>query len=175
MDGMMDAVIRKAIDESIAEVSASTGEDIYLVEAVVRGGGRKIELDVDTDKGISIDQCARLSRAIRAHLEGCEENIMLAGGDFDLMVSSPGIGEPLRLQRQYLRHLGRKLRVAYLDHEGQSKEIEGRLLEASAGDSEESSITVEVLIAGKKKKTAGQPPLTLRLADVVRAVVQTDI
>jgi ribosome maturation factor RimP len=175
MDGMMDAVIRKAIDESIAEVSAATGEDIYLVEAVVRGGGRKIVLDVDTDRGISIDQCARLSRSIRARLEGCEENIMLSGGDFDLMVSSPGIGEPLRVQRQYLRHLGRRLRVTYQDHEGQSKEVEGRLLEASVIDSPEPSITVEPFMTGKKKKPAGQTPLTLRLADVARAVVQTDI
>jgi ribosome maturation factor RimP len=175
MDVMMDAMIKKVIDESIADVSAATGDDIYLVEAVVRGGGRKIELDVDTDRGISIDQCARLSRTIRARLEGFEENIMLAGGDFDLMVSSPGIGEPVRVQRQYLRHLGRRLRVTYLDHEGQSKEVEGRLLEASANDDPEPSITVEPFMAGKKKKTAGQLPLTLRLADVVRAVVQTDI
>jgi ribosome maturation factor RimP len=175
MNAMMDELIQKAIAESVADLTATTGNEIYVVEAAIRSGGRKIELTVDTDKGISIDQCAKLSRAIRARLEACEEHLILAEGDFDLLVSSPGIGEPVRVQRQYLRHLGRLIRVNYLDEERQPKEIAGRLLEASVSDTPEPSITVDPVIAGKKKKTAGHSPLTLRLADVVRAVVLTDI
>jgi ribosome maturation factor RimP len=176
MDAMMDDLIHTAIDESIAELSAGIGVEIYLVEAVVRAGGRKIELSVDTDKGISIGECAKLSRAIRARLEACEDNIMLADGDFDLLVASPGIGEPVRVHRQYLRHLGRRIRVNYIDSEGQPKEIDGRLLEAAVGAGvEEPSITIEALMPGKKKRTAGQPPVAFRLADVVKAVVQADL
>jgi ribosome maturation factor RimP len=101
---------------------------------------------------------------------------MLAEGEFDLMVSSPGIGEPIRVQRQYLRHLGRLIRVNYLDGEGQSKEITGRLLEAvvDAGDAAP-SITIEAVREGRKKRTAGEPPVTILLADVVRAVVQAGL
>ncbi|HHE33123.1 MAG TPA: ribosome maturation factor RimP [Chlorobaculum parvum] len=169
----MDEMIQRAIDESIAEVSAVKGRDIYLVEADVRGGGRIIELTVEADKGVSIDQCAKLSRTIRACLEACEENLMLAGGDFELMVSSPGLGEPIRVPRQYLRHLGRKMKVVYLDSEGERKEFEGKLTEASI-EGDEPSITIEPVMKGKKKKTSGREPLTLRLADIVKAVVQTE-
>lgn len=171
----MDETIKQAIDESIAEISASTGTEVYLVEADVRGGGRIIELTVDTDRGISIDQCARLSRAIRGRLEACTENIMLAGGDFELMVASPGIGEPIRVQRQYLRHLGRILKITFIDPDGQRREVDGRLLEAATGEGSEPSITIEPVIAGKKKKhDSDRQPVTLRLADIVKAVVQIE-
>ncbi len=169
----MDQLIQQAIDESIAEVAMATGSDMYLVEADVRSGGRVIELTIEADKGVSIDQCAKLSRTIRARLESCEENIMLASGDFELMVSSPGIGEPIRVPRQYLRHLGRKMKVVYLNADGERQEIEGRLTDAAV-EGKEPSITVEPVIKGKKKKTSGREPLTLPLADIVKAVVQTE-
>ncbi|NTW54330.1 MAG: ribosome maturation factor RimP [Chlorobaculum sp.] len=173
---MIDDLIQKAIAESIAELSAATGDEMYVVEAAIRGGGRKIELTVETDKGIVIDQCAKLSRAIRARLEACQEHLMLAEGDFDLLVSSPGIGEPVRVKRQYLRHLGRLVRVNYLDEERQPKEIMGRLLEAAvSAEVEAPSITIEAVMAGKKKRTAGEAPVTIPLADVVKAVVQTGL
>jgi ribosome maturation factor RimP len=176
MDTMTDDLIHKAIGESIVELSAAVGDELYVVEAAIRAGGRKIELTVDTDKGVSIDQCAKLSRAIRARLEACEENLMLSSGEFDLMVSSPGIGEPVIVQRQYLRHVGRLIRVNYLDGEGQPKEITGRLLEAAVGEGlEEPSIIIEAVKEGRKKRTAGEAPVTLRLADVVKAVVQTGL
>jgi len=176
MNAMMDELIHKAIGESIADLAAATGDEMYVVEAAIRAGGRKIELTVDTDKGVSIGQCAKLSRAIRARLEACQDNIMLAEGDFDLMVSSPGIGEPIKVQRQYLRHLGRLIRVNYLDGEAQPKEITGRLLEAAVGAVEEApSITIEAVREGRKKRTAGELPVTIRLADVVKAVVQAGL
>ena len=176
MNTMIDDLIYKAIEESIADLSALTGDEIYVVEAAIRGGGRKIELTVDTDKGVNIDQCAKLSRAIRARLEACEDNIMLAEGDFDLLVSSPGIGEPITVKRQYLRHLGRLIRVNYHDADNQPKEITGRLLEAAvSADVEAPSITIEAVKEGKKKRTAGEPPVTIPLADVVKAVVQTGL
>jgi ribosome maturation factor RimP len=176
IDTMTDDLIKKAIGETIAELSATTGEEIYVVEAAIRAGGRKIELTVDTDKGVSIDKCAKLSRAIRARLEACEEDIMLSSGEFDLMVSSPGIGEPIQVQRQYLRHLSRLIRVNYLDQEGQPKEIAGKLLEAAVGpEVEQPSITIEAVKEGRKKRTAGEPPLTLRLVDVVKVVVLTGL
>ncbi|NTV02709.1 MAG: ribosome maturation factor RimP [Chlorobiaceae bacterium] len=169
----MDEKIRRVIDEMIAEVSALKGQDIYLVEAAIRGGGRKIELTVDTDKGISIDICAKLSRKIRERLESDEEFEPLAGGDFDLMVSSPGLGEPIRVGRQYLRHVGRLLKVVYLDAEEEKRELTGRLV-GTALDAEVPTIVLEPLVSAKKKKSAEVLPVTLCLADIVRATVEIE-
>ncbi|NTU68725.1 MAG: ribosome maturation factor RimP [Chlorobiaceae bacterium] len=169
----MDEKIRMVIDEVIAEVSVLKGQDIYLVEAAIRGGGRKIELTVDTDRGVSIDICAKLSRNIRERLENEEEFAPLADGEFDLTVSSPGLGEPVRVDRQYLRHVGRLLRVVYLDAEEEKQELTGRLVGASI-DADDPSIVIEPLVSAKKKKVAAVPPVTLRLADVVKAMVEIE-
>ena len=54
--------------------------------------------------------------------------------------------------------------------------ITGRLLEAAVtADVEAPSITIEAVKEGKKKRTAGEPPVTIRLSDVVKAVVQTGL
>ena len=169
----MEGKMRSVIDEVMAEVSAGAGQEIYLVEAAIRGGGRKIELTVDTDRGISIDLCAKLSRKIRERLEGDGEFEALTSGDFDLMVSSPGIGEPVRVSRQYLRHVGRLFKVVYLDAEDERQELTGRL-ESVALDAEEPCIVLAPLASAKKRKAAEIPPVTLRLADVVKATVQIE-
>jgi len=169
----MDEKIRRAIDEVMAEMAVATGDDIYLVEVAIRGGGRKIELTVDTDRGISIDLCAKLSRRIRERLESDTEFEPLAGGDFDLLVSSPGIGEPIRMNRQYLRHVGRLLKVMYNDAEEERQEVTGRLLKAEL-EGDEPCIVLEPVVSAKKKKKAEVPLLTLRLADVVKAMVQIE-
>jgi ribosome maturation factor RimP len=169
----MEGKIRTVIDEVMAEVSVGAGQEIYLVEAAIRSGGRKIELSVDTDRGISIDLCAKLSRKIRERLEGDGEFEALTSGDFDLLVSSPGIGEPVTVPRQYLRHVGRLFKVVFLDAEDERQELTGRL-ESAMLDAEEPSIVLQPLVSAKKKRAADVPPVTLRLADVVKAMVQIE-
>ena len=169
----MEGKIRTVIDEVTAEVSAGAGQEIYLVEAAIRGGGRKIELTVDTDRGISIDLCAKLSRKIRERLEGDGEFEALASGDFDLTVSSPGIGEPVRVPRQYLRHVGRLIKVVFLDSEEERQELTGRLLSTGL-DADDPFIVLEPQVSAKKKRSSEHPPVTLRLADVLKSMVQIE-
>ncbi|NTW11386.1 MAG: ribosome maturation factor RimP, partial [Chlorobiaceae bacterium] len=90
---------------------------IYLVELRLKGSrqSRKIEITLDTDSGIRIDECARFSRRLRALLESDAELVAETGDDFELTVASPGLGEPLKLERQYIRHSGKPMRVTYTD------------------------------------------------------------
>jgi ribosome maturation factor RimP len=44
-----------------------------------------------------------------------EEAAWFPEGDFSLEVSSPGIDEPLILNRQYVNNMGRKVEVTFLD------------------------------------------------------------
>jgi ribosome maturation factor RimP len=171
----MDERIRKVIGQVLAEFNADNNSGIYLVEVSIRGGGRKIELSADTDAGISIGECARLCRRIRDRLESDEEFAPLAEGDFELLLSSPGLGEPIKVQRQYVRHVGRLLTVVSLDREGERHEVTGRLVQAGVVDQPEPFIVLEPQKKGKKNKEAGSSPLTLRLADIVRATVLTEL
>ncbi|RYG22846.1 MAG: ribosome maturation factor, partial [Chitinophagaceae bacterium] len=66
------------------------------------------------------------------------------GNDFSLEVSSPGLDEPLKLRRQYLKNVDRFVEVLLLD----AVRIEGKLIRV-----EESAIIIdEEKGKGKKKE-----------------------
>ena len=68
-----------------------------------------IQFFVDTDSGITIQQCADLNRKIGEALE--LQNIIQHF--YVLEVSSPDVTKPLKLLRQYRKNIGRRFRVRY--------------------------------------------------------------
>jgi ribosome maturation factor RimP len=85
-------------------------------------GRRIIQLYVDTDEGISIGQCADLSRELGATLDGM--NVL--NEPYDLEVSSPGIDKPLTMLRQYKKNIGRTFTVKYRQ-DAEQKTLKGTL------------------------------------------------
>lgn len=114
--------------------------DLFLVDVVVSGSSKKnkVLVLVDGDNGVSIDQCASLSRKLSGELE--EKDIM--DGAYRLEVSSPGVEFPLKFKRQYPKHIGRKVKINLED----GSEKTGKLLEVG----EESLKLDEELKEGKK-------------------------
>lgn len=99
-----------------------------------------IELYVDSLQGVDIQTCAKISREIEAQLDRNSE-------DFELTVSSAGIGYPFKVEGQYQKNLNKTVEVKLQDH----SRLTGLL---TAFDSE--SITLEYeekkAVEGKKKK-----------------------
>lgn len=89
------------VEEKIAET------DIFIVEVLVKPGN-KIEIFIDRDSGLALEDCLRVSR----HVEG---NLDREVEDYALDVSSPGVGRPLKLKRQYLKNIGRHVEVKLTD------------------------------------------------------------
>ncbi len=83
------------------------GTDLFLVE-VKATPGNEVEVVVDSDTSVTIDQCAALSRAIEAAFDRNVE-------DFELSVLSAGIGQPLKLERQYRKAVGKPVEVVMKD------------------------------------------------------------
>ena len=98
--------------------AALEGTEKYLVNMKITPDNR-IFVDIDGDNGITIDDCIELSRLIENSLDREEE-------DFELNVSSAGADSPLKMPRQYKRHIGRNLSVDALD----GSHVEGTLAEA---------------------------------------------
>jgi len=91
--------------------SAVEAREAYLVGVSSRkeGARRIIQVFADTDTGITIAQCAEISRELGSALDA----INAVEGPYDLEVSSPGIDRPLKLLRQYKKNVGRKYRVEF--------------------------------------------------------------
>ncbi len=119
----------QAIEARLADLSAAWIQaympKAFLVDLKIRVNRPEPEiyLRVDTDSGITLDQCVRLHLYLRekyAQLDWLPPN-------YGITVSSPGVGSPLKLRRQYHAQKGRFLAVRQTDGQW----IRGRLLEVS--------------------------------------------
>lgn len=110
------------IEDKIAQILGET--EYFLVELVFRGDDRHtiIELYVDTEKGVSTEGCAKISRELGSFID--EEEIVK---NYRLDVSSPGLGRPLKFIQQFPKHLNRKFKISYSDKD-QTIDISGILL-----------------------------------------------
>ncbi len=86
-----------------------------------------VKVFIDGDNGITIEKCVSINKKLYKLLE---EAAMYPEGEFSLEVSSPGLTEPLKMHRQYLKNIGRDIEVIFAD--GSKKE--GKLLQVAEAD-----------------------------------------
>jgi ribosome maturation factor RimP len=79
----------------------------FLVQVRIKPTNN-IKVFLDGDSGITIETCIKINRKLYAIVE---EQGVFPDGDFSLEVSSPGVGEPLVMLRQYVKNIGRYVRV----------------------------------------------------------------
>ena len=131
------------IGEEIKKIAINklANESQFIVDVVVssRKGPKKVLVLIDGDNGITIDDCAALSRELSKtfdELEWMDES-------YTLEVSTPGLDQPLILHRQFKKNIGRILRV-----KGQDEILEGRLKEVL----EEKIVLAKKTGSGKKEE-----------------------
>lgn len=135
--------IKESIKEKINSwLEAKLNElGAFLVDLKYNPASGRIQVFVESDKGIDIDTCATISRFLEFHLDHDET----VNPKYILEVSSPGSDTPFKLKRQYLRHIGSEIEVLLED--GSRKE--GVLKEVS-----EDNIKLEELLPKKGKNKA---------------------
>ncbi len=115
-----------AIETKVCELIAEL-PGYFLVDISIKPTNN-IRVFVDADQGATIDQLTKINRALYRWVE---ENLF-PGGDFSIEVSSPGLDEPLKLERQYLKNIGRNVEVLLKN----GIKREGKLLSASGDEIE---------------------------------------
>jgi ribosome maturation factor RimP len=137
------------------------GNEFFIVDVKVTGKSnqQKVLVLMDGDNGISIDDCAELSRKLGDLLDTSE----ILPGAFNLEVSSPGADEIIRNPRQYLKNTGRRLEIVNEDDEliiGTLESVkedsiiiipEVKKKKASGKDKKEEPATVEIPYSKIKK------------------------
>jgi ribosome maturation factor RimP len=136
----------QAIEQKVMALIDPDPEN-FLVEVKIRPGNN-IKIFVDADHGISIDKLAQYNRSLYRQIE---ETGLFPNNDFSLEISSPGLDEPLKLRRQYLKNIGRYVEV--LLKSGIKKE--GKLISAT-----EKEIVIEEERGNKKNKEIIQHSLS---------------
>jgi ribosome maturation factor RimP len=148
--------------ESLTKMAESLLKDPshFVVDVVLstKPGSKRVLVLVDGDQGISIDDCAELSRAMSTQLD--EDDTWEDA--YTLEVSTPGLDQPLKLKRQYVKNRGREVKVMTRDKQW----IAGKLAEVS-----EDSITLLRSMA-KEKKQKEEQTVTINFDQLEKTLVQ---
>ena len=114
-------MITKEIIQAQVEEWLKKG-DYFLVDIQMDGGDDRIVIEIDCADGVWIEDCAELSRFLQEQL-GDEL------GDYELEVGSAGLGQPFKVEQQYINHVGDAVEVLTADGKkvsGTLKQVEGR-------------------------------------------------
>lgn len=130
--------------------------DLFLIEVKI-APGNKVTVLLDGDKGITIDNCTAINKALYKFIE---ETALFGNSNFSLEVSSFGVDRPLQLMRQYKKNVGRMLEIVLKD----GSRLEGKLTEVS-----DEEITIEEK-SGKGNK-ATTKTTTISLNQIKHATV----
>jgi len=99
------------LHELLAPVIEALGYELWGVELVARGRHSLLRIYIDSENGITVDDCALVSQ----HASGALDVADPIPGAYTLEVSSPGWDRPLFTPVQYRAYVGErvKLRLAH--------------------------------------------------------------
>jgi ribosome maturation factor RimP len=107
-------IVATQIEEWVRALAEGT--DMFVVRATVAPGNRIRVLVDRLSSGLTMKDCVAIHRHIESHLDRETE-------DFELEVGSPGMEEPFTHPLQYVKNIGRQVRVILID----GTEVSGRI------------------------------------------------
>ncbi len=110
------------------------GFELVDVEYVKEGSNWYLRAYIDKEGGITVDDCELVSRAFSDKLD--QEDFI--EDPYILEVSSPGLGRPLKKEKDYIRSMGKRLELRTFRTINKQKEFYGIL---TAYD--EDTVTIE--------------------------------
>ena len=110
----------------LVQVALDSRPDLFLIACKISTDNH-ISILLDGDEGVNLQSCVEVSRQI-------EHNLDREQHDFSLEVASAGVGSPLKKTRQYVKNVGRKLRI---------ERNEAPTIEVTLVDANEEKVTLE--------------------------------
>ena len=110
--------------------------ELVDVEYVKEAGNWYLRAYIDKEGGIAVDDCEVISRALSSWLD--KEDFI--DDSYILEVSSPGLGRPLKKEKDFVRSMGKDVDVRLYRQLNKQKEFTGAL---SAYDENTVTLTME--------------------------------
>ena len=121
------AEIEQKTEELVTPIIDENHFELVDVEYVKEGANWYLRIYADKEGGISIDDCVLISRALEAKLDA-DDFIKDA---YILEVSSPGLGRPLKKDKDFQRSIGQSVDIKLYKAIDKQKEFTGILKEYS--------------------------------------------
>ncbi len=101
------SVIRDRVFELVEPLLYDIGYELVEVEYLSMFGRWVLRLYIDKENGVTIDNCADVSRELGDIIDIKE----IIDHDYVLEVSSPGLNRPLRREKDFIRAIGSTIRI----------------------------------------------------------------
>ena len=105
---MKRAEVEQRCEKMVQPILDENGFELWDVEYVKEGANYYLRVYADKEGGITIDDCVTISRALEVKLD--EEDFIEEA--YILEVSSPGLGRPLKRERDFERSIGAEVDVS---------------------------------------------------------------
>jgi len=117
------ADIEQRVEAMVMPIIEEGHFELVDVEYVKEGSNFYLRVFADKEGGINIDDCVWISRALEAKLD--EEDFI--SDAYILEVSSPGLGRPLKKEKDFKRSVGKDIDIKLYKAVDQQKEFTGVL------------------------------------------------
>ena len=128
--------IETKTEELVLPIIEANNFELVDVEYVKEAGTWYLRAYIDKEGGIAVDDCEVISRKLSDWLD--KEDFI--DDSYILEVSSPGLGRPLKKEKDYVRSMGREVEVRLYKAIDRQKEFTGTL---SAYDDKTVTLTME--------------------------------
>ncbi|MDC2824762.1 ribosome maturation factor RimP [Rodentibacter pneumotropicus] len=137
------ATLEQNLQEILQGSIEDLGCELWGIECQRSGRFMTVRVFIDKEGGVTIDDCADISRQVSAILD-VEDPI---ADKYNLEVSSPGLDRPLFTLAQYKRYLGEEilihLRIPMMERrkwQGKLERIENDMLTLKVDDQEQTFV-----------------------------------
>jgi ribosome maturation factor RimP len=95
------------LHEQLGSLIASMGYALFGCELLPQGRQMVLRIYIDSEKGVTIDDCSRVSHQVSAMMDVLD----VIHGRYFLEVSSPGINRPLFELAHYRKYIGSTVKI----------------------------------------------------------------
>ena len=122
--------------ELIQPVVEANGVELFDVDYVKEGSDWYLRVYIDKEGGITVDDCEVISRLLGEWLD--KEDFI--EDSYILEVSSPGLGRPLKKEKDFARSIGKDVEIRLYKAIDKQKEFTGTL---TSYDADSVTLTME--------------------------------
>lgn len=130
------------VSEMVQPILDNLQLELVDIEFVTEGPSWFLRVFIDSDDGVDIEECAKVSEALSEKLDEADP----IKQNYFLEVSSPGAERPLKKEADFMKALGKNVYIKTYEPIEGNKEFEGEL---SAFDGE--NVEVAVMIKTRRK------------------------
>lgn len=99
--------VEVTLRDQLQSLVNAMGYEFVGCELFRQGRGSVLRIFIDIERGITVEDCSRVSRQVSAMLD-VDDPIQ---GEYSLEVSSPGLNRPLFEVAQYQKQIGQNIKV----------------------------------------------------------------